>query len=284
MNKLLTQDTGGMPLELEDLDFMQEAYFQGFEAALSLWGNLRNGYLIISGVEVSAPVNNRYSVSGGYILWNNEIRKVLPSIYQGNLPIQLTVQDTYDPSGRETFADGVTRDTYQIRNAKVYEITIDPTPTHVLTIEDNNRLSHLIAQQTQELLDVQQLVIQDVEGVRYDFTNSDFEFNVTADPSNPPYAVKKNGRVALYGAVIHSTATSNAQLINLPSGFSAKKSPSTAPTGNDYYYYLQPCGDDGICIINLRSGTNIDVGVIPVAPTSNGSRYTLDGIVYEVDL
>jgi hypothetical protein len=127
MNKLITTNNGGMPLELDDLRWTDEAYREGFKGLATMFGGLAvtDGY-ILSGLGVTNTGSN-YSIAEGYVVFNGEIwyipAKTLAYITTSYKYV--IVEDVvFDATGNETFEDGSVNDTYQIRRAKFSQVGI----------------------------------------------------------------------------------------------------------------------------------------------------------------
>jgi hypothetical protein len=125
MNRLLTPN-GGMPFELDDLNFMQDAYKEGISALLSQFTTmsphgLPATHIILSGCEVT-PGATHFSVSAGYVMINNEplYAPAVASVPNANLNNMFYRLHTYnDPAGNDLFEDGILRDTYEVRRAEL---------------------------------------------------------------------------------------------------------------------------------------------------------------------
>lgn len=112
MNKLKS-NTGGWPLELEDLDFNDAAIREAFYGLLSAFGIDPQDSFILSGCDQSGANYN-----GGYISLNGEILKVVGDTIPILAGLEVLYWDfdvTYDTAGREQFENGSTIDTYEVR-------------------------------------------------------------------------------------------------------------------------------------------------------------------------
>lgn len=113
MNKLKTNNTGGWPLELEDLEFAEAATREAFYGLMTAFGIAPQDSFIISGCESSAPNYN-----AGYICLNGEILKVvadvIPTPGVGEV-LYWDLEISYDSAGREQFENSSTNDTYELR-------------------------------------------------------------------------------------------------------------------------------------------------------------------------
>jgi len=75
MNKLKTTMDGGMPLELDDIRWEQEAVREGFKAILDIIPVLDASGYIINGCLVTEQASS-YLISAGYVYISGEIYKV----------------------------------------------------------------------------------------------------------------------------------------------------------------------------------------------------------------
>ncbi len=114
-----------MPFEGDDLLFLQESLRSGF-ALLSDWLTQATGYndnsCIIRGVNLSAGSGN-ITFSGGTVYIAGEICLLAGGVAtgaDGNETEWWVELETFaDPAGTQIFADAVSKDTYQVRRAKV---------------------------------------------------------------------------------------------------------------------------------------------------------------------
>ena len=124
MNKFLTF-AGVQPVYLGDIDFMQNAASDIFsQLAGALMNQAPNNLnAVLYGVEISHPAAFQVTWTGGAVVLNGEILKVLPG--------SLTSQSSSSPvlyfhvistlSGERTFKDGVSRECYETRTATLTE-------------------------------------------------------------------------------------------------------------------------------------------------------------------
>lgn len=120
MDKLIVPD-GGMPLEGDDIRWMYTGVEDAFKALMFGLGP-SSGNFIISGCTVSLA-GVTASITEGYVMLNWEVCYCpAHSATVTNLSTSsLKVEETYDVSGSEVFADSITRDTYAKRRAKISE-------------------------------------------------------------------------------------------------------------------------------------------------------------------
>lgn len=278
MNNLLTHN-GGQPVHLDDFRHIQSAYLQGFEALSKTY--FPNGYGIISGIEVSQS-GNFYTVSGGFIVWDGEIMWFPPAL--STTPQLQIVPNIYvPPAGMYIFRDGVTRGVREIRDAKIYDPANDPAPSYTLTTAPQNYLQNALAADVQVRLDVDFLAQQDARGSRYDFINTDFQLNVVANTNNPPYMIKKHGRVHCYGSVIftggNAQSANNFRMLLLPNDFKAFHL-AVHPTVDSLYHTGLTSGNG---IMSIKTDLNyINAGDVITAPSITGNKTIyLDGLSWD---
>ena len=121
MNRLKTiGEDGGMPVELEDLEWQDAAIREAFFGLISAFGITAAESFKLSGCVVT-KVGNDYHCSEGYICLSGEVMKVLEhDITVGFGQIALFTADiSYDASGNETFEDTSIHSSYEIRRAKL---------------------------------------------------------------------------------------------------------------------------------------------------------------------
>lgn len=124
MNKFLTF-AGVQPVYLGDIDFMQNAASDIFSQLAGALMNQapENLNAVLYGVEITRPAEFQVAWTGGAVVLNGEILKVLPG--------SLTSSTSRSPnlyfhvfsslSGERTFKDGVSRDCYETRTATLTE-------------------------------------------------------------------------------------------------------------------------------------------------------------------
>jgi hypothetical protein len=124
MNKFLTF-AGVQPVYLGDIDFMQNAASDIFSQLAGALMNQapENLNAVLYGVEITRPAEFQVAWTGGAVVLNGEILKVLPG--------SLTSSTSRSPSlyfhvfsslsGERTFKDGVSRECYDTRTATLNE-------------------------------------------------------------------------------------------------------------------------------------------------------------------
>lgn len=139
MKKLLTT-TGGFPRVLDDLDYMQDGYFDGFKglASASGVGLINEAGAILSGCEISGA-----NITSGYILLNGEVLffpgalAVIP-IAAGDTAFFELNTTNFDANGNKTLQDTSSHDAYQERDAKL-TINNSPPANHFKWGDDTGR-------------------------------------------------------------------------------------------------------------------------------------------------
>lgn len=123
MNKLITTNNGGFPLELDDIRFEQDAIRDAFYGLISGFGIAPADSFILSGCQVTGSPVPGAAYSAGYLCLNGEVFKVdaatLPAQAGGEV-YYWDAEVTYDTAGNEQFESGTSYNTYQVRKAKVY--------------------------------------------------------------------------------------------------------------------------------------------------------------------
>lgn len=140
MNKLVFPN-GGMPLHLDDLDFMQEATREGIKGLLHRFASEKAGNLILSGC-IADPNGSNYDITEGFIMIDYEVLYFagVTNISTNEPYFELDV--SYDPNGNDAFFDNVSRDTYEIRRAVIN--TTVPSGSHTKLL-DENRLEFIMS-------------------------------------------------------------------------------------------------------------------------------------------
>jgi len=135
MNKLQTLANGGMPVELDDLRFQEEAVREGIFGILSGFGIDPPDSFILSGAVVVENGGN-LDIAEGFIALNGEVLKVdAHSIVNtgGNTFFwQLIV--TFDPAGLDQYQDLTSNDTYEVRKAVLTSELVPPASIFVFDV------------------------------------------------------------------------------------------------------------------------------------------------------
>lgn len=108
--KQLIIENGGMPFTGDDLVYLQGGLLEGLQAAITPF--LRDNKAILSGVEYDGV-----NLSAGWVVIDNEILFYEGEAISDISNYELSITELYDPAGTDVFADGVSRDTYQLRKA-----------------------------------------------------------------------------------------------------------------------------------------------------------------------
>lgn len=124
MNKLITTPNGGFPLRSNDFRFIDESVRDAFKGIVSMLYSgsvMNNEAVILSGCELTHLGGASYNRSEGFISIGGEICYFPGQTYANvfGFPKYFTIDVTNDPAGTKIFFDGVTRETYQIRVAKI---------------------------------------------------------------------------------------------------------------------------------------------------------------------
>lgn len=271
MDRLITPN-GGMPLELDDLVFIQNAFKGALKGILHEVSKQNAGNLILSGCEVTDLGGGNYSLSEGYVMLGYEVCYV-PAVPSVNHVIAAIVLDiSYNSVGNDVFFDGISRDTYEIRQGKPYVPSTTLTNPHV-TLSDEFRLTTLLPKAMKN-----KWALIDFVGEKYVFQTSDFKNGATANTSFPPYAIKKNGVVRFYGSVnIPSGISPGTDVLEVPTAF--RKGITTVAGLGDVYNcsYGNSIVRFGVGASHLRY---LDVAVIG---NNNGNGVSLNQIVYDIE-
>lgn len=273
-----------MPIELDDFRLIQDASIERNKALLEEYAKLKNGYVVLSGCEVTNNGNGTYTVNDGWVLWDYEPRYLLPTLVTSPT-VQITNFESFLPSGADDFADGITRQTHQQRAVKVYDSQTDPLPSFVFILNEGKRLCNIIADTTAQKMNLQIFLGRDGSGGRYDFVSNDFEFGVSPIPNHSPFLIKKNGRVLMYGGIQISTNATNAQLLNLPNGWDSSLLPISS-YGGIYAASINngAAGTNGRASIGLRESNIdlLDVHSLNVVGTSGVMNVWFSGISWDI--
>lgn len=115
MNKLLFSE-GGQPLNLDDLEFMQNSVHNPMKALLSSWGNC-----ILSGCQIQVDKEtSAHSWTAGYISYNGEVYAVSAgSIEQVEQSASLYWMLYSSEGGSRSFSDGVSHSTQKVYTARL---------------------------------------------------------------------------------------------------------------------------------------------------------------------
>lgn len=124
MNKFLTF-AGVQPVYLGDIDFMQNAASDIFSQLAGALMNQapENLNAVLYGVEITYPAEFQAAWTGGAVVLNGEILKVLPGSITSSTSRApfLYFHVLSSLSGERTFKDGVSRECYETRTATLTE-------------------------------------------------------------------------------------------------------------------------------------------------------------------
>lgn len=120
MHKINWNNTGGHPLRMDDLDFMQESAIDAVNGIISALQTAGQNHFILSGCKQQA----NFDVTSGWIVLNGELRKFngytappyalpYPSFYA------FAANDYYDTNLTVTYKDQSQKDIYNYRSAQV---------------------------------------------------------------------------------------------------------------------------------------------------------------------
>lgn len=124
MNKLISTQNGGIPLDWNDIRFEQDAVREAFYGILSALGITPAQSFILSGCAIVGS-----NITAGYIAKGGEVYQVdaqaIPTPGSGQY-VYFNIVTIYDPSGDETMYNSVVAQTYAIHKA-VLALTTDAT-------------------------------------------------------------------------------------------------------------------------------------------------------------
>ncbi len=123
MNRLEIPD-GGMPFHGDDIRFIDEGVREALKGLIHLYAAQNGGNMILSGMEYT-NTGGQVSINEGFVCLNYEVRyfpasNVSVSNTVGALQaLNIQPDNYYQSEGNDVFEDGVSRDTYAIRRAKI---------------------------------------------------------------------------------------------------------------------------------------------------------------------
>lgn len=110
-----------MPLHGDDFRFIDAGLRDAFKGVVHLYAAQNDGNIILSGLEVTQS-GGQVFVSEGYVCLDYEVR-FLPasslSVSGSTASLNIVADNYYEPNGNDVFEDGVSRDTYAVRRAKI---------------------------------------------------------------------------------------------------------------------------------------------------------------------
>lgn len=122
MNKFITTDNGGLPIQLDDFRFIDDSVRNAFKGLISAFGINPDESFILSGAGSTLNGPN-YDIAAGYICLNGEVLEVeahsIPTTLGPGEAHVWRLKTTFDPAGLKTFESTLSFDTYEIRQAEV---------------------------------------------------------------------------------------------------------------------------------------------------------------------
>lgn len=122
MRRLDLQDNGGIPIVLDDIDWLTGGVIEALKSILDLCGDAQKKGVALSGMEVTYS-NFNYNWTDGYIYMNGEIYKVDAGNIQGQTGVGLgyyyNINNTYDVTGDKVMKNGTQTSTYKIMKVEV---------------------------------------------------------------------------------------------------------------------------------------------------------------------
>lgn len=268
MNRLLTPN-GGMPLELDDFNFIQDAYKEVIKAAFEPivkffptgLSSFATGNFIISGCEATDIGGGNSSISAGLVYIDSEILYApavasYPTANLYNSGYKLLAYN--DPAGNELFEDGVTRDTYEVRVAQHF--TLGGPSVKFATFLQGFRYVDLLSR-------IAPYSERDILAMNNPLSNS--WAIIGGGFPEELLIIKKFATVQFRGAIYGGTLSSLA--FTLSAGFRPKLEVK----------FVVPYGDDGIARIDIA--TNGEVFVYAVKVPTTGSNIYLDSINFTIE-
>lgn len=243
MNKLLTPN-GGMPLDGDDFQWIQDGLLEAFRG--SLWWAIAGGEnQIIRGCEITlvgldASITAGFAVIGGEVCYVPAHTETVSSLAGSSLKID----ESYDATGLEVFADSVSRDTYAIRRALISD----------------------------GLNSGDEIVLDSPGRIYYDqaFADGDLENGWLTSGTNTVRARLFNGEVSLEGAI--TAGDTNLTLITLPAIFRPLKQRVCVIGNSDVDTFLIAVVQTDGQVIAINSGSQVTY--------SAGKSLFLDAIRY----
>ncbi|CAN5437773.1 hypothetical protein BH09BAC1_BH09BAC1_05090 [soil metagenome] len=135
MNRLYTLDNGGMGLDLDDLEFVFDAYKEAFTGLLTMFGS----DVILSGLALTSSTGTLVNVSAGFVGIAGEIYAVdantAPIDFALTPFIYVEPTSSNDVNGFEEFEDQTYHNTYEIRRGKIVAYaSLQPGATLLVSI------------------------------------------------------------------------------------------------------------------------------------------------------
>lgn len=272
MNRLVVPN-GGMPLEGDDFDWIQNGAAETFKGVFKAIADLATGTgnantlgnFIIAGCEVTDIGGGNSSISEGYVFIDGEIlyTPAIASISNAQLANAAYIKHIYyDPAGQEVMQNGNTEDTYEVRRAelKVWGAAPNEATVYINSLIGQNRYLDI-------LTGADVFALRDVVAP----TTMVNSWTTVANPNTtePLLITKQFGRVNIRGPILAGTLGGAA--FTLSAGFRPK-------IGVEF---LCPYGDTGIVKVAIATSGQVEVYQV-IAPGS-GSLVPLDGITFTIE-
>lgn len=135
MNRLETNYNGGMPLDLDDIRWIDDAVREALKGSSIPWAN----YYVLTGCAVTTSATK--DIAEGYCVIDGEICYVpahsvaIPGVMADHDWV-IQLEETFDSDGLETFENASSNDTYAIRRGKLAYADISKLPSGTLTPYD----------------------------------------------------------------------------------------------------------------------------------------------------
>jgi hypothetical protein len=273
MNLLETNANGGMPFELDDLRWLQDAWRMGFGAILKEFSDANGRKLILSGCEISPNGTNPVThsdISSGYVLIDEEVFLVpaYTNIANSALPQKYyrIATPVADPSGNDVYEDSTVHDTYIIREAELVTI-LSAVSYRIIAVQDPyHRLKNLIA--NANIYPEYDVNLETTVVGGWSLTSTIGGGTVI---QSDLIATKRLGLVTLRGRVEGGTAV-NTLFATLSAGF--------RPTTSGFEF-ICPYGGDGLALVRIQSDGGMYVTTF-AAPTI-ADQLELSGISFIVE-
>ena len=251
---------GGMPLEGDDLIWMQDAFKEALQGVTANFSDAEDGYLILSGC-IYVFNGTTYSVSAGFVMLNNEICYHAGSTGISNLSnASFRIVTTYDAAGNDVFQDGQSKNTYAIRNAVAGNNLTDGAE---LILSSAKRLSVLMANNAFENVQPVSLAVQFGNGWSSSSTNI--------------FAAKRRGKlVHLEGGV--SGGSTNLDAIRLPEGSRPGKTHRFTA-----YFDASNVNQDALVRVTVRTDGWISLGTNSEQTISEPDFINLSSVSFWLD-
>lgn len=230
MNKLKTTNTGGMPIVLDDLRWLESAEREALVGVIKTLISYDINAAIISGCDVvDTEQGDMWSCSEGFIFFNNEIFFVPEQLVfnDGNIGNLYFAEDiSYEsPAGLKTFNNAVPHETYEIRQAQMLYVSgiYPPHPPNTMPAGTDDFITIL-----RERLLLDELFDDGWNEMVLDSTNVNLDGGTLSDISGK-MAYKTIGKTMMIAIDLLCTVTVSGSAskklnIDLPTGHTVKTS------------------------------------------------------------